>query len=64
MPSLLLFTTKGHAWLGGDGALDLGEICQLRRWKGSSFEFWPRAHSPVRIGMLPGKNIHLRHSFQ
>ena len=44
---------------GGYGSLDLGEICQLRPWKGSSFEFG-RARSPVRIGMVRGKRTPLR----
>ena len=56
---MLLFTAKGHTWLGGDGALDLGEICQLRCWKRSSFEFG-HARQPLRIGMVRGKRTPLR----
>ena len=44
---------------GGYGSLDLGEICELRPWKGSSFEFG-RARSSVRIGMVRGKRTPLR----
>ena len=44
---------------GGYGSLDLGELCQLRPWKGSSFEFG-RARSLVRIGMVRGKRTPLR----
>ena len=44
---------------GGYGSLDLGEICELRPWKGSSFEFG-RARSLVRIGMVRGKRTPLR----
>ena len=44
---------------GGYGSLDLGEICELRPWKGSSFEFG-RARSPLRIGMVRGERTPLR----
>ena len=44
---------------GGYGWLDLGEICQLRPWKSSGFDFG-RARSLVRIGMVSGKRTPLR----
>ena len=56
---MLLFTTKGHTWLGGGGSLDLGEIFQLRCSKRSSFEFG-HARQPLRIGMVRGKRTPLR----
>ena len=44
---------------GGYGSLDLGEIFQLRPWRGSSFEFG-HARLPFRIGMDRGKRTRLR----
>ena len=44
---------------GGYRSLDLGEIFQLRPWRGSSFEFG-HARLPLRIEMDRGKRTPLR----